>query len=441
MQKPAYKWYYPADIENDLNGIDLPAAIKAEVLACAWEYSRSVIPQYTNWKRYVAFMRTIIIGTIAEFRGAMLDVTSDAPILGFDLDQVLADLFEGTPGHEDMAREYKTFLTVTSDKTSDRRDHELFRRYKKAVSSSPQNWFRLRDCDALCRFAIAAALACNDMDDVWFTDEQFDALAEIGDTMYDAIAFYKHRAEGETNNTFAYVPEDMRVDAFRTARETLWALDTAYADRPEMQVVVNFLRAFGGPIHMIMRRYRFCEEGLVIGKAEDTSVIDAARKHEKLWHRLDQQEIVLQQGVERCELIFSMENTLCFRGFVDILLDADRSDSPLEFPSSPVEKNGFGGALAHQAAGQIWKSYALRLPERVRRAFPEVCLTPSLPQAFAQPIETFPQGKVEAERVGASGAITQATQKRSYSGDDGGNGKQCKERRIDQRAQPTLVEV
>lgn len=61
----------------------------------------------------------------------------------------------------------------------------------------------MRDADALARFTIAAALACNDLDDVWLSEDQFELLTEIGDTCYDAVAFYKHRSEGETNSTFA----------------------------------------------------------------------------------------------------------------------------------------------------------------------------------------------------------------------------------------------
>ncbi|CZT15508.1 uncharacterized protein RCC_01366 [Ramularia collo-cygni] len=378
---PSYKWYFPDDIADDLQGIDLPPAVKAEVFACAWEYARSVIPQYTNWNRYVAFMRIIIIGTVAEFRGALFDMTAEGPVLGYDLDQVLDDLFKGTPGAADMSREYKTFLTVTSDKTSERRHDELFWRYRRAVASSPRNWFRLRDCDALCRFTIAAALACNDMDDVWFTDEEFDVLAEIGDTMYDAIAFYKHRAEGETNNTFAYVPPDLRVDAYRTARELLWAFDVAYALKPGMQIVTNFVRAFGGPIHMMMRRYRFCEEGLMIGKAEDESVILAAKNNQKLWHRLDRDEVKFYEGQQRFERIMEMEDKLLFRGFADILRDAARVDSPAEPASSPAEENGFGGSLSNEAASQEWRTWALGLQARVAHAFPEVKLDPVLPAA------------------------------------------------------------
>lgn len=375
-----YKWHYPADIANDLKDVDLPPAVKAEVFACAWEYSRCVIPSYTNWKRYVAFMRIIIIGTIAEFRGSLFDMTSgNDNVLGYSLDGVLDDLFGGTPGAEDMAREYKTFLTVTSDKTSDRRQDELFWRYTKAVASSPEIWFRLRDCDALCRFTIAAALACNDMDDFWFTDEQFNVLAEIGDTLYDAIAFYKHRAEGETNNTFAYMPEAFRVEGFRNAREVLWAMDVAYADKPAWQVVINFVRMFGGPIHMMMRRYRFVEEGLVIGKAEDASVVQAARKHEKLWHRLDVEEGRLREGRERYEKIIAAEEKLLFRGFVDILERASRSDSPVSDGLPRASAKAFGGAVLSDAAREQWGSYLQNLPQRVRDAFPEVELAPTLP--------------------------------------------------------------
>lgn len=65
-------WYYPPDIAHDLDGIDLPEHVKGEVLATAWEYTRTVIPHYTNWKRYVAFMRIIVMGIIAEFKGDLV---------------------------------------------------------------------------------------------------------------------------------------------------------------------------------------------------------------------------------------------------------------------------------------------------------------------------------------------------------------------------------
>lgn len=127
-------WYYPPDIAHDLDDIALPLHVKGEIYACAWEYTRCVIPTYTNWDRLVAFMRTIIIGIIAEFKGTMVDVTKPydgadrSHMLGYNLDHVLDALFDGTPAHQDMKREYKTFLLITSDKSSAKREGELFRR-------------------------------------------------------------------------------------------------------------------------------------------------------------------------------------------------------------------------------------------------------------------------------------------------------------------------
>jgi hypothetical protein len=91
-------WYYPVEVATDLDHADLPKAIKEEVLACAWEYARCVIPHYTNNSRYIAFIRTIIIGTVAEFRGDLFDPAATSNVLGFDLDEVLDTLFAGTPG-------------------------------------------------------------------------------------------------------------------------------------------------------------------------------------------------------------------------------------------------------------------------------------------------------------------------------------------------------
>jgi hypothetical protein len=72
------------------------------------------------------------------------------------------------------------------------------RQTKPAIAKSPRQWFRMRDTDALIRYTIGAALACNDLDDVWYTEKQFEMLDELGATLYDGVAFFKHRSEGET---------------------------------------------------------------------------------------------------------------------------------------------------------------------------------------------------------------------------------------------------
>jgi hypothetical protein len=92
------RWYYPPDIANDLKDVDLPFRVKEEVFATAWEYTRCVIPEYTNWSRYVAFMRIIVMGIIAEFRGSLMDVANDDNVVGYSLTEVLNTLCEGTAG-------------------------------------------------------------------------------------------------------------------------------------------------------------------------------------------------------------------------------------------------------------------------------------------------------------------------------------------------------
>ncbi|KAK1975069.1 BcABA3 [Colletotrichum cereale] len=373
-------FYYPSEIANDLKDVDIPERLKAETFACAWEYTRCVIPQYTNWPRYVAFMRIIVMGIIAEFKGSLVDVTAGDDILGYSLDSTLAALFEGTAGHELMAREYKTFLLITADKSSGRRDGELFRRYVDALTLSPRHWFRLRDCDALARFTIASALACNDLDDVWYTDEQFEILTEMGDTLYDAVAFYKHRAEGETNSTFAYMPEDQRVTAFARCRETLWALDVAWSRRPEGPSVINFTRFFGGPIHMMMRRYRFIEEGLTVGTAETLKVVKQTRRNFKLWNRVDATRLASSasssQSVQRYQdLTETRSKDLMFPELSGILEAADknRCNQCLYRDSYGAEgTHCFGGVQLCGDCRATWGAYLESFPERAANVFPEI---------------------------------------------------------------------
>jgi len=379
-------WYYPPDIAHDLDDLEgLSDALKQEAYACAWEYTRCVIPQYTNWNRYVAFMRIIIMGIIAEFKGDLVDVVNSDQILGYSLDGTLAELFEGTAGHELMAREYKTFLLITSEKTSKRRESELFRRYVNGLASSPRTWFRMRDCDALARFTMAAALACNDLDDVWLSEEQFELLAEIGDVMYDSVAFYKHRSEGETNSTFAYVPTDARIEAFRVARELLWALDVYYAAPNKKGVaLMNFLRFFGGPIHMMMRRYRFVEEDLSIGRTETGDVVAQTRRNVKLWNRVDasdaKEDLPLPPEVaqvDRYKSLLQRKDDLMFPELHDILEGAgDPQCGQCRYRSSYGAKqiHKFGGVGLCSGCKSMWRDYVLSLPERVLEFFPGLVL-------------------------------------------------------------------
>ncbi|CBX99537.1 hypothetical protein LEMA_P087760.1 [Plenodomus lingam JN3] len=380
MQNIRDRWYYPPDLANDLQDLDMPKAMKQEIFACAWEYTRCVIPQYTNWPRYVAFMRIIIIGIVAEFRGNLVDVTAGDDMMGYNLSTVLDALFLGTADRENMCREYRSFLLITADKSSERRNGELFRRYVNALAHSPRQWFRMRDADALARFTIAASLACNDLDDLKFSNMEYEILTEIGDTLYDAVAFFKHRSEGETNSTFAYMPPDMRVEAFHQAREVLWAMDVALAPKTTLQGVINFVRFFGGPIHMMMRRYRFVEEHLTIGQVETEKVVDQTRKNFKLWNRLDAKDAKAGDEKRYKDIVSNNSGEVMFPGLVEFLENEDNCPDCCFRESYGAEtKHQFGGVQICSACREEWGRYMKSLPDRAVKAFPELAYVLSIP--------------------------------------------------------------
>jgi hypothetical protein len=354
-----------------MHDVPLPRETIAETLTCAWEYSRCIIPHYTNWPRYVAFARTIAVGILAEVHGHLVDVLASDRVLGYDVAAQLDILFGGTVGREAMGREYRAFLLASADKCSVRRDGEFFRKYVDALASGPKNWFRLRDCDALARFTMAAALACNDFDDFWFEEEEWQVLAELGDTLYDAVAFHKHRAEGETHSTFSYVGGELRPEAFRRCRELLWALDVVWAQSPPHRCVLNFLRPFGGPIHIMMRRYRFVEDNLTVGKPETEEVVVQTRENFKLWHRVDATEQYVQNT--RCEEILAQKDRLLFSGFAEMLQKGEEGRCPKcrHRLSYGAQASGqFGGVQLCDGCKGQWQGYLDSLPERAAQVFP-----------------------------------------------------------------------
>jgi hypothetical protein len=239
----------------------------------------------------------------------------------------------------------------------------------------------MRDTDALARFTIGAALVCNDLDNVWFSDAQFDIMAEIGNTMYDGIAYWKHRSEGEINSTFAYMPDTHRIMAYHRCREALWALDVAYAKQPEMKCAINFIRYFGGPIHMMMRRYRFVEEGLTLGKPETKRVIADTRKNVKLWNRVDEQKKAKDQERESLEQyrdVLSKEKAFLFNGLAAMLEEADEglcsTCSYRETYGAP-QAHTFGGVVICAGCKHGWGAYTESILERTVKTFPEAVET------------------------------------------------------------------
>ncbi|KAK0710620.1 hypothetical protein B0H67DRAFT_583079 [Lasiosphaeris hirsuta] len=364
-------WFYPAEIEGDLRGTKLPDRFVDETLATAWEFTRCIIPHFTNWARYIAYVRLIAISTVAEYNGALIDAVTENTVLGYNIKNLLHDLFGGVPIHEEMSREFRTNLLFTADKSCDRRNSDLFHRYVNLLGQAPRTWFRLRDCDGLARFTIAASLVCNGIYDRWFTEQQLQILGEISLTMYDAVAYHKHRAEGEVHNTFAYAGDEVRKTAYHRCRETLWALDALAAKDTSLQCAISFTRYIGGPIHMMMRRYRFVDDGLTIGKPETEEIIWNARQHVKLWNRVD-----LHTGLvdnDRHTTVTAHSDELLFPGLVELLDDSAQGhcNDCIFRPFYGAETSRkFGGVELCQTCKLEWQEYLGSIAARAAEAFP-----------------------------------------------------------------------
>lgn len=114
-------FFFPDEFANDLIGIPcLSARMRDEVLNTAWEYSRVVIPHYTNWARFCCYVRLSAIGIIAEYNGELTDIAATSKILGYDVDELLDAMLLNRPGAEETKREYRTYLLITSAKSSGR---------------------------------------------------------------------------------------------------------------------------------------------------------------------------------------------------------------------------------------------------------------------------------------------------------------------------------
>ncbi|KAK4446761.1 hypothetical protein QBC34DRAFT_468841 [Podospora aff. communis PSN243] len=359
-------FFFPSEFSNDLVNIPgLSPRMREEVLNTAWEYSRVVIPTYTNWKRFCCYVRLSAIGIISEYRGDMTDITSSSKMLGYDVKELLDEMLQGRPGAEETKREYRTYLVITSAKSSGKRDDTLFHRY-----------FRARDADALIRFGLAAALSSKDIDHIWFSEAQLQILGEICVTLYDAVAFFKHRSEGEIHNSFAYMDPALRADAYRRAREVLWSIDAALGTSPGHLVALNHVRYFGGPMHMTMRRYRYVENGLELGRPETEEIIKDARDRYKLWYRVDARDDFDEQQ-ERFSSIVGRGDTLLYPGLAQLLEEGSKREcNQCEYSRNYGARsiNEFGGVKLCEQCRDVWRQFSETLPKRTAEAFPELPL-------------------------------------------------------------------
>ncbi|KAK4163880.1 hypothetical protein QBC43DRAFT_353974 [Cladorrhinum sp. PSN259] len=223
---------FPPEFEMDpADHPNLPKDIVNKAMNASWESVRTLAPHYTHWDRYAAFTCLIFISFIADYDGSHVDLVSSDVVLGYDIGKLLDTLFGQTAYHDSMSREYRAGVLFMAEKSNIKRrtSSPLFRRYINSISRPPGAWYyRARGCDMILLFIMYGALASAGYDhDISFSQQELDIICEIGIHLYDAVAFYKHRAEGETHNVFAYLDPVHRQETYRRAREVLWALETA----------------------------------------------------------------------------------------------------------------------------------------------------------------------------------------------------------------------
>lgn len=161
------------------------------------------------------------------------------------------------------------------------------------------------------------------------------------------------------------------------------------ARRIDMQCVLNFTRFFGGPIHMMMRRYRFVEEGMTIGKQEDLAVVEQTRSNFKLWNRVDAKKAYQDENfanseegkaryraeLKRYEEAVARSDELMFRGLREFLEEGGdgHCDSCRYRDSYGAEAaHVFGGVELCDGCKPAWRSWLLSFPERAADVFPEL---------------------------------------------------------------------
>lgn len=167
--------------------------------------------------------------------------------------------------------------------------------------------------------------------------------------------------------------------AYKRYREVLWALDVALSGSPAHRCVINFLRSFGGPIHIEMRRYRYVEDRLMIGHPETDAAVEDARRHVKLWHRVDHLKGVgsgEHQGQAGYEDVLPKQEKIMFSGMAELLEQAVATEQCGQCYfrlSHGAETSGqFGGVKLCSVCQAKWQSYMADIWSRVTTVFPQI---------------------------------------------------------------------
>jgi hypothetical protein len=123
-----------------------------------------------------------------------------------------------------------------------------------------------------------------------------------------------------------------------------------------------------------MRRYRFVEDGLMIGRPETNTVVKQARQHFKLWNRVDANRSSIQD-VQRYNDLIARSDELMFEGLCEILEQSDEKtclDCQRRQSYGAETSHAFGGVQLCKMCQEKWGAYVESFPDRFAKVFPEV---------------------------------------------------------------------
>lgn len=133
---------------------------------------------------------------------------------------------------------------------------------------------------------------------------------------------------------------------------------------------------------MMMRRYRFVEENMTIGREEDANVVDQARNHYKLWNRIDAKNLRAKEAndadMQRYRGIITHSESLLFPKLGEYIETGGEGhcNSCMYRPSYGAETtHSFGGVELCEDCRSKWREYLLSFPERAAKVFPELVAT------------------------------------------------------------------
>ena len=123
-----------------------------------------------------------------------------------------------------------------------------------------------------------------------------------------------------------------------------------------------------------MRRYRFIEEGMIIGRPETSTVVEQARQNIKLWNRVDVKNDDVQD-VQRYNHLTARGDELMFDGLREVL---DTSGENICTDCQHRETYGandlfaFGGVQLCDGCKEPWGAYVESFANRLADVFPEI---------------------------------------------------------------------